>query len=87
MARSTPAAKFVRNSVTPVPHYRGHSDTEILLEACEAWGVERTLPHLIGMFAFALVERDKRRLWLVRDRMGIKPLYWTRWGERHCFRL
>ena len=68
-----------------VPHYRGHSDTEVLLEACEAWGVERTLPKLIGMFAIALIERDSRRLWLVRDRMGIKPLYWTRWGGGIAF--
>jgi asparagine synthase (glutamine-hydrolysing) len=68
-----------------VPHYRGHSDTEVLLEACEAWGVERTLPHLIGMFAFALIERDSRRLWLVRDRMGLKPLYWTHWGSGIAF--
>jgi asparagine synthase (glutamine-hydrolysing) len=68
-----------------VPRYRGHSDTEVLLEACEAWGVERTLPQLIGKFAFALIERDTRRLWLVRDRMGIKPLYWTRWGGGIAF--
>jgi asparagine synthase (glutamine-hydrolysing) len=68
-----------------VASYRGHSDTEVLLEACEAWGVEETLPRLIGMFAFALIERNSRRLWLVRDRLGIKPLYWSHWGGGIAF--
>jgi asparagine synthase (glutamine-hydrolysing) len=57
--------------------FRGHSDTEALLEGCEHWGVLATLPKLIGMFAFAVWEREHRRLWLVRDRLGIKPLYWS----------
>lgn len=68
-----------------IAQYRGHSDTEVLLESCEAFGVEATLPELIGMFAFALIERQSRRLWLVRDRLGIKPLYWTEWGTGIAF--
>jgi asparagine synthase (glutamine-hydrolysing) len=57
--------------------FRGHSDTEILVEAISEWGLEQTLPRLIGMFAFALWDRQACTLHLVRDRFGIKPMYWS----------
>ena len=57
------------------PAFRGHSDTETLLARIEAHGVEATLPELRGMFAFAVLDRTERALWLVRDRFGVKPLY------------
>lgn len=57
--------------------FRGHSDTEVMLESFAAFGVETTLPRLIGMFAIALWDRRERTLTLIRDRLGIKPLYWA----------
>ncbi|HVJ55256.1 MAG TPA: asparagine synthase (glutamine-hydrolyzing) [Aliidongia sp.] len=65
--------------------FRGHSDTEIILEACAAWGVEKTVQRLIGMFAIALWDRQERRLTLIRDRMGIKPLYYGTMGRTFFF--
>ncbi len=56
--------------------WRGHSDTETLLEAIELWGVEQTLNKSVGMFALALWDRQERCLTLARDRMGEKPLYY-----------
>jgi asparagine synthase (glutamine-hydrolysing) len=57
--------------------FRTTSDTEVLLEACAAWGVEEASSKCNGMFAFALWDKSLRRLWLVRDHMGIKPLYFS----------
>jgi asparagine synthase (glutamine-hydrolysing) len=65
--------------------WRGHSDTEVLLEAVAAWGVEAALDAFDGMFAFALWDRAERVLFLARDRFGEKPLYWTRQGGHLLF--
>lgn len=65
--------------------FRGHSDTEVLLEALARWGVAETLPRLNGMFAFALWDREARCLTLARDRTGKKPLYYGWCGESFLF--
>ena len=64
---------------------QGGSDTAVLLEACAAWGVTRAIERAVGMFAFALFDRRERSLTLVRDRLGIKPLYWTQTGDTFLF--
>jgi asparagine synthase (glutamine-hydrolysing) len=65
--------------------FAGHSDTEVIVEACGEWGVEKTITRLIGMFAMAIWDRNERALWLVRDRLGIKPLYWGQFGDLVLF--
>lgn len=65
--------------------FRGHSDTEIILEAFEAWGVLATAKRLIGMFALAWWDGRARTLWLLRDRIGKKPLYFGRFDDTVLF--
>jgi len=64
--------------------YRTKSDTETIVHAYEQWG-DDCVERFRGMFAFAIWDAPKRRLLLVRDRLGIKPLYWTMAGDTLLF--
>lgn len=79
-------ADALRDELGPTGRtFRGHSDTEALLEACAEWGVEAAVSRAIGMFAFAVWDREARTLTLARDRLGIKPLYYALSNERFLF--
>jgi asparagine synthase (glutamine-hydrolysing) len=67
--------------------WRGHSDTETLLACIDEWGIEKTIKKCIGMFAIALWCRISKKLYLIRDRFGEKPLYysWQGWGDQGAF--
>lgn len=67
------------------PSWRGHSDTETLLACVHAWGVDATLRRCAGMFALALWDRSEKTLWLARDRLGEKPLYYGWQGDVFLF--
>lgn len=65
--------------------FRSTGDTEVLLAACMRWGVVEAARRVNGMFAFAYFDSARMELWLARDRLGIKPLYYHRTGERVLF--
>jgi asparagine synthase (glutamine-hydrolysing) len=77
--------KQLRAELTDLGYrFFSHSDTEVLLKAYHRWG-DRFVDRLLGMFAFAIVERDSGRVLLGRDRLGIKPLYLTEDSKRIRF--
>ena len=64
--------------------FRSHCDTEVLVHLYEEHG-PAMVDHLIGMFSFAIWDEAEQRLFVARDRLGIKPLYWLDDGERFAF--
>ncbi len=64
--------------------FRHQSDTEVILKAYETWG-DRCVERFQGMFAFAIWDPGRRRLFVARDRFGIKPFYYSYDGGRFCF--
>jgi asparagine synthase (glutamine-hydrolysing) len=65
-------------------NFRTRSDTEFILKAYETWGIE-FLSRLRGMFAIAIVDRRKDQVWLIRDRMGLKPIVYSHIGGNLAF--
>ena len=70
------AAELRRELLQKGKVFRGQSDTEVILEGFSVWGIAPTIKRATGMFALALWDRKLQTLYLVRDRIGIKPLYW-----------
>lgn len=74
-----------RDLVAAGGHFRGGSDTEVMVEGFARWGVRATAARMNGMFAAAVIDRAGGTLHLLRDRLGIKPLYWARFGDLIVF--
>ncbi len=73
-------AQFIKEGY----QFKSHGDTEVILKAYHKWG-EQCPEHLHGMFAFAIWDWKKQSLFLARDRMGIKPLYYSRTNNQLRF--
>lgn len=66
-------------------NFKSTSDTEVLIHGYEQWGIDGMLQRIKGMFAFGLLDEKQQKLYLVRDRFGIKPLYYFKTNEHLIF--
>lgn len=78
------AAELRRQLAESGHRFASRTDTEVVIHAYEQWGLD-CLPKLTGMFAFALWDSRRRQLFLARDRLGVKPLYYLHDGGRFAF--
>lgn len=78
--------KELRKQLVAAGHvFTSQTDTEVLVHGYEAWGLAGLLEHIEGMFAFAVWDSHKRKLYLARDQFGIKPLYYLHSGNTLAF--
>lgn len=77
--------KVIRKTLEKLGHsFRSKTDTEVILYAYKEWGIE-CLERFIGMFSFSILDKQKKKLFLVRDRVGVKPLYYYDDGKTFLF--
>ena len=75
----------IRKTLEPLEHrFKSQTDTEVILHAYEEWGLD-CLGHFNGMWAFAIVDLRRNRIFCSRDRAGVKPFYYIYDGGRFCF--
>lgn len=72
----------LRSALQGTCTFRSQSDSEVLLHGYREWGMQRLLEKIEGMYAFVVYDKPKRKLFLVRDRVGIKPLYFATLADR-----
>jgi asparagine synthase (glutamine-hydrolysing) len=78
--------KDIREELLSLGHsFKGSSDTEIILAAFEQWEIYEAVPKFNGMFAISLWDQESKRLYLIRDRIGVKPLYYGIFGNAFIF--
>lgn len=77
--------KELKKILSTKANFIGNSDTEVLFKSLKVWGLKKTLENIDGMFAFAWFCKKKKEIYLVRDQMGEKPLYWAKRGDKIYF--
>lgn len=74
--------KKIRNELKNKYHFVSDCDSEVILHGYREWGIKKLLSKIEGMFAFTIFDRNEHKIFLIRDRMGIKPLYYSKIGNQ-----